>query len=55
MEAARASGFRIAFSFFGGMNPGSALEPFNVRRQAVIGRARFRMRVLMASIAGIDY
>jgi hypothetical protein len=59
MELAGAAGYRIAFSFFGGVNRRGTTNPKNVYRQAVMGGprlSRFRMRVLAAAITGqVEY
>ena len=59
MELAGTAGYRIGFSFFGGVNRRGATNPLNVYRQAVGGGpklARFRMRVLAAAITGsVEY
>jgi peptidoglycan/xylan/chitin deacetylase (PgdA/CDA1 family) len=56
MDLARAAGYRIGFSFCGGLNRRFITEAFNVRRQAAFGRSRFQMRMLLGAVAGItDY
>jgi peptidoglycan/xylan/chitin deacetylase (PgdA/CDA1 family) len=59
VELAGAAGYRIGFSFFGGVNRRGSIHPRNVHRQAVLGGPKleqFRMRALVAGITGeVDY
>jgi peptidoglycan/xylan/chitin deacetylase (PgdA/CDA1 family) len=56
METARETGYRAAFSYYGGVNRPGATAPRNIYRQPIAEtRARFRMRTLMAAVAGTYY
>lgn len=54
MEAARSSGYRAAFSFFGGFNRQGRVQPFNICRVGVgpQGQSRFRLRVALGAFTG---
>jgi peptidoglycan/xylan/chitin deacetylase (PgdA/CDA1 family) len=57
VRACRESGYRAAFSFYGGLNMPTTIQPFDVRRFDIGGhsQARVRLRTALASITGRYY
>jgi peptidoglycan/xylan/chitin deacetylase (PgdA/CDA1 family) len=54
VEALQQAGYRAAFSFYGGTNCESRIEPFDIRRSAVSRQncSRFECQVVMSAVAG---
>jgi peptidoglycan/xylan/chitin deacetylase (PgdA/CDA1 family) len=54
MEAVRSSGYRAAFSFYGGFNRPATIEPFNICRVGVTPQShnRFRLKVALGAFTG---
>jgi peptidoglycan/xylan/chitin deacetylase (PgdA/CDA1 family) len=53
--AAERSGYRLGFSFYGGINRPGETAAFDVRREAAsggVGRERFRMQLAVAAVTG---
>ncbi len=53
-EALRQTGYRAAFSFYGGFNRPGAMQPFDIRRWGVDGqdRDRFRFQTALGTVTG---
>jgi hypothetical protein len=55
-EAAIQAQYRVAFSFYGGLNRFGAIDPYDIRRLHVFPAvARFRLRVALAAVGGNDW
>lgn len=55
-EAAIKAQYRVAFSFYGGLNRFGAMDPYDVRRLHVFPAvARFRLRIALAAVGGTDW
>jgi len=54
IEAVKSSGYRAAFSFYGGFNRQGEIQPFNIRRVGVgpQSRSRFRMKMALGALTG---
>lgn len=54
MNALKASGYRAAFSFYGGFNRAANTQPFDIRRVGVTPQSqnRFRLRVALGALTG---
>lgn len=57
-RALRETGYQVAFSLYGGVNRGSALRPFDIKRAGVEGSMSFavvRFTVLQAATLGVSW
>jgi peptidoglycan/xylan/chitin deacetylase (PgdA/CDA1 family) len=54
VEALKQSGYRAAFSFYGGLNRSGQMQPFDIRRYSVgdQSHARLRLQTALAAVSG---
>jgi hypothetical protein len=54
VEALKQTGYRAAFSFYGGLNRPGEMQPFDIRRYSVGDQsyARLRLQTSLAAVSG---
>lgn len=55
-EAAVKAGYRVAFSFYGGINRFGAMDPYDIQRHHVVPAvARFHLQIALAAVTGGEW